>query len=371
MNHSPSREAVHRVSKADILRALEPFARPDNAKEMALYLVDAVLYLAAIVTVLFAPALAIKVVAAIVAGVKLTSFVTLGHDAAHRTLVKNKTLNHVLARACLTPIMHNLTMWKWDHHETHHPHTNGVHFDSYTPYSKEEFDALPWRKQQFERVIRAPNVVGFGIHYLCQRMLRVRIFPTKALPVRHRRAAWRDFAILVAYQCAFVTLLLSAPRFAPVTALTAVLLGMIVPMCVFGTLTGASLYVMHTHRNVPWFKGELDRKGDAAVEYCATHLSLPTPISHLVHHVFSHSVHHAHPGVPCYNVPQAQQRLLEMLGERAVSETMSLRRTIATMRACKLYDFQQHQWLDFDGRPTTARIRLGHAYQQPQPAQAV
>ena len=368
MNHIPAREAAPQPSKADILRALQPFAQSDNAEGLKLYLADAGLYLAGIAAVLFAPWLALKIIGAIVAGIKLSSFITLGHDAAHRTLVKSKTLNHVLARACLTPIMHNLTMWKWDHHETHHPLTNGAHFDSYVPYSKEEFDRLPRRKQLFERVIRAPNVVGFGIHYLFQRMLRVRIFPTKTLPARHRKAAWRDFAILVAYQCAFVTLLVMAPRFAPVSALQAVTLGLIVPMCVFATLVGASLYVMHTHRNVPWFKGELDRKGDAAVEYCATHLALPPALSHLVHHVFSHSVHHAHPGVPCYKVPQAQQRLLEMLGERAVSETMSLRRTIQTMRACKLYDFQQHQWLDFDGRPTTPRIRLGHAHQLPQSA---
>lgn len=215
MNPPHAREGRHPASKADILRALEPFARPDNKKGVVLYLADAGLYVAAIATVLLAPWLALKILAAFIAGIKLTSFVTLGHDAAHRTLVKNSTLNHVLARACFTPVMHNLTMWKWDHHETHHPQTNGVHFDSYTPYSKEEFDRLPKRKQLFERVIRAPNVIGFGIHYLCQRMLRVRVFPTRALPERHRKAAWRDFAMLVAYQCAFVTLLVLAPVLPP------------------------------------------------------------------------------------------------------------------------------------------------------------
>lgn len=346
-------------SKAEILKALTPFAKPENAKGLALFTVEYLLYWGAIAAVLFAPSIYWKIIASVVAGIKLTAFVTLGHDAAHRTLVKNKTLNKWLAWACFIPCIHNYRLWIWDHHEIHHPQTNGEHFDSYTPYSKAEFDLLPWRKQAFERVIRAPNFVGFGIHYLFQRMLRVRIFPTSAVPKRHLKSAWVHFSALVAYQAAFISLLLAAPAFAPVGATTALMLGFVLPLFVFATITGGSLYMMHTHRDIPWFKGELDRKGDAAVEYCSTHLSLPAPISKLVHHVFAHSVHHAHPGVPCYHVPEAQKRLDEMLGNRAVSEPMSLRSTLENLKSCKLYDFDKHQWLDFDGRPTTMPIPLG------------
>jgi hypothetical protein len=29
-----------------------------------------------------------------------------------------------------------------------------------------------------------------------------------------------------------------------------------------------------------------------------------------------------------------------------------------TMRRCKLYDFDNHRWLDFDGKPTTGTARM-------------
>jgi omega-6 fatty acid desaturase (delta-12 desaturase) len=354
-----ARETSFIASRAEIYGELAPFAKPENATGLGLFFVDFVLYWGAIAMVLFAPSMNWKLVGSILAAIKLTAFLTLGHDAAHRTLVKDRKLNKWLAYACLVPCIHNYRLWIWDHHEIHHARTNGEHFDSYIPYSKEEFDRLPKRKQIFERVIRAPNVVGFGIHYLFQRMPRVRIYPTKAVPVRHQKGAWLDFGLLVAYHTLFLVMLSSAPRFAAITAMSAIVLGFALPLFIFATVTGASLYLMHTHRAIPWFKEAHHRKGDLAATYCATNLTLPGAVSKLVHHVFAHSVHHAHPGIPCYLVPQAQERLNELLGEHAVSEPMSLRRAIETLRACKLYDFEKHQWLDFDGRPTTGPLAVG------------
>lgn len=340
------------------MKALAPFAKPDNLKGLLLYGSEVLIYSLAIIAVLFSSSLTWKIIASVVAGLKLTAFITLGHDAAHRMLVKNRTLNKWLAYACFIPCMHNYRMWIWDHHEIHHQHTNGEHFDSFTPYSKAEFDRLSRGKQLFERIIRAPNLIGFGIQYLFQRMPRVRIYPTSALPKRHRKSAWTHFAVVVAYHAAFLGMLSAAPKFAPISLGVALVLGYVVPFVVFGILTGGSLFLMHTNRNIPWFKGTLDRAGDAAAEYCSTNLSLPAPLSKLVHHVFAHSVHHAHPGVPCYHVLAAQRCLDDLLGERAVREPMSVRGLIQTLNACKLYDFEAHQWLDFDGNPTAPRIML-------------
>lgn len=345
-------------TKAEILRVLSPFAKPDDTKGILLFVVEYALYWAAIAAVLFAPWTSVKILASVFAGLKLAGFITLGHDAAHRMLVKNNRLNKWMAYALLVPVGHNYRMWIWDHHGSHHQQTNGEHFDSYRPYSKAEFDKLSVGKQIFERIIRAPNLVGFGIHYLFQRMPRVRIYPNAAMPAALHKSAWRHFSGLVAYHAAFIALLLMAPDFAPITLIGALGLAYALPLFVFATLTGGSLFLMHTHKNVPWFKGELDRKGDAASHYCSTNLTLPHVLSKIVHHVFAHSVHHAHPGVPCYHVPEAQACLDELLGESAVKEPMTVGGLISTLKTCKLYDFEKHQWLDFDGNPTTAPMQL-------------
>lgn len=346
------------ATKAQIIAALSPFARPSNALGLTIFIAEYLTYWSAIATVLYAPSLAIKILASLIAGVKLSAFVTLGHDAAHRTLVTNRRLNWWLAVFLFVPCMHNYRLWVWDHHEIHHPETNGDHFDSYTPYSRQEFEHLPWHRQWFERAIRSRSFIGFGLHYLFQRMPSVRILPLAAVPVRHRTSAWGHFVALFGYHLIFIAVLLSAPAFAPVTTIEALLLGSALPLFMFACLTGGSVYLMHTHPAVPWFKDNLDRREAGAAHLCATHLVLPKIVSRLVHNVFAHSAHHAHPGVPSYRLLEAQAALDLLLGGRGVAEPLRLISLLRTLKACKLYDFEKHQWLDFSGVPTTASLRI-------------
>lgn len=344
------------VTKARIHAALSPFARPSTAFGLTIFIAEYLVYWGSVALVLYAPWLAVKVLASLIAGIKLSAFVTLGHDAAHRTLVANRRLNWWIAVFLFVPCMHNYRLWVWDHHEVHHRETNGEHFDSYTPFSKQEFDRLPLHRQWFERVIRSTSFFGFGIHYLFQRMVSVRIFPRAMVPGRHRGSAWRHFTTLTVFHITFIAFLVASPAFAPVSVEQALLLGYALPLFLFACLTGGSLYLMHTHPAVPWFKGEVDRRGTGATELCSTHLTLPKMVSHLVHNVFAHAAHHAHPGVPSYHLLEAQAALDAVLGARALSEPMRLSGVLHTLKACKLYDFEARQWLDFAGVPTTAPL---------------
>jgi acyl-lipid omega-6 desaturase (Delta-12 desaturase) len=340
-------------SRRELLEALSPYARPSTPKGLAIFLSDYVQLLVGMLVVFFAPWLGVKVLASLVVGSKLANLITLGHDAAHNTLTASRRLNRVIALACFIPCLHNYRLWVWDHHQIHHPETNSEHYDSYTPFTKEEFDALPLWRQLFERVIRAPNFVGFGVHYMFDRMIKVRIWPSARVPSRYNRSAWRHFGAIVAYVVALSVTLTCAPLYAPVTLGQAWVLGGVLPLFMFACLTGGSLYLMHTHPRIRWHRDESARDGAYRTELEATNLTLPAPISMAAHHVFSHSVHHAHAGIPCYHIPAAQRRFDELMGTNAVVEPLSLRGTINTLNSCKLYDFETHTWLDFRGRPTT------------------
>lgn len=338
-------------TEREIRDALKPYAQPSNRIGYLLFTLEQLSYWAALAMVLFAPGIAWKVAASLFCGLRLSAFVTLGHDAAHRTLVANQNANKWLAIALFLPCMHNYRLWVWDHHQIHHPETNGDHFDSYTPLSKDEFDRLSWPRQLFERFIRAPNLIGFGMHYLFQRMPAVRIWPRPSVPLQYRASAWRHFWLLVAYHAAFLSLLCLAPLFAPVSLVQSLVLGFALPLFVFAMLTGGSLYLMHTHPSIRWHRGEAG-ESQRLLMLSATHLSLPRPISMMVHNVFAHSAHHAHAGIPSYRLFEAQGKLDELLGDCAVSEPMTLRGVLRTMKTCKLYDYEAHRWLDFDGRAT-------------------
>jgi omega-6 fatty acid desaturase (delta-12 desaturase) len=339
-------------SRREVFKELTPYATPDTAIGVRLFVIDFGLVFIGIFGVIFAPWFVLKVILSIIAGIKLTSLLTLGHDAAHNTLTANRKLNRILALACFIPCIHNVRLWVWDHHLMHHPETNGEHYDSYVPFTKAEFDALPKSRQLLERVIRSPNFVGFGIHYLFGRMANVRIWPTSKVPARVRRSAWWHFAGLMAYAGGLVLLLANAPRFAPVTLSEALVLGGALPIFLFACLTGGSLYLMHTNTRIKWHRGVTARSGAYRPELEATHLTLPAFVSSAVHHVYAHSVHHAHAGIPCYRLLEAQLRFDDLMGPASICEPLSLRRTLRTMALCKLYDYDTHTWLDFNGNPT-------------------
>ena len=346
------------LSKADLLRELAPYAKPDTAKGLMLIAQETALYLLGLGLVLFAGPLWLKIVGGVLAGFKLTSFFVLAHDAFHRSLVADSKINRRIAMVLAVPALHNYRLWVLDHLLWHHTKTNGEQVELYRPFSKPEFDALPWARQIVERVVRFPNVMGFALNFFVWWLMGTRVAPGKTTPVSMRASAWRHFVAVLGYHAAFITFLCVAPLFAPVTVCQALSLGLALPLFVYSFVMGTSLYVMHTHPRLPWFRDVEVRSGIYAPELCASHMILPDPISKFVMNVFAHSAHHAHPGIPVYNLLAAQKHLDKLLGNRAVAEPFSLAGTLRTMRTCKLYDFDRHQWLDFAGNPTAPSIRL-------------
>jgi len=290
-------------------------------------------------------------------GIRLTSFYTLAHDASHHSFVASKRLNWWLALLLGVPSLQNYRMWTHDHNSVHHPKTNGDHFDFYRPFSKKEFDKLSKLDQWMERIYRAPNVIGLWLYFII-RWLPTRLSPNPRTPKAHRKLAWRYSLVLVSYHTLFVALLCAAPKFAPISLSASLLLGWALPIFLHTLVSSASLYLMHTHRKIPWFKGEIARTGNFAPELCSTVFTMPDWVSKAINNVYCHAAHHAHAGIPSYNLLAAQKHMTKLLGNRLVVEPMSLRGIIATMNACKLYDFEKNQWLDFKGKPTANRINL-------------
>lgn len=346
------------ISKAELLRELAPYATSDTARGLKLVVQESMLYLIGLGMVLFAGPLWLKIVGSILAGFKLTSFHILAHDAVHRSLVVNSTFNKRIAMVLAVPALHNYRLWVLDHLLWHHSKTNGEQVDLYRPFSKAEFDALPKLRQLLERIVRYPNVIGFALNFFVWWLMGTRVVPDKTTPASMRSSAWRHFLAILCYHLAFAAFLCSVPHFAPVTLGQALSLGLGLPLFVFSFVMGTSLYVMHTNPRLPWFRSIGERTGVYAPELCASHMILPDAISKFVMNVFAHSAHHAHPGIPVYNLLEAQKHLDKLLGHRAVAEPFSIAGTLTTMRTCKLYDFERHQWLDFAGNPTAASIRL-------------
>jgi omega-6 fatty acid desaturase (delta-12 desaturase) len=89
------------------------------------------------------------------------------------------------------------------------------------------------------------------------------------------------------------------------------------------------------------------------------HVELPRPIELILHNIMEHTAHHADPRVPLYNLEKAQKHLEDTYGEIVVVP-FTFGGFFNTLRTCRLFDYENHRWLDWDGKPTTESL-LGQA----------
>ena len=351
---SPATEPQH-VPREALRRALSSYLVLAPGRALADFLIDYGLYLSAIAGVLFVPWLAVKILLSIFAGVKIANLGTLAHDAAHGNLFRRPWQNRLAGVLGFLPGLYNYQLWVYDHHYVHHPFNNGRHRDSWTPLSKAEYDALPRLRRWREHLYRMPFGLGFAPYYIIERWWVVRFFPRAALlPARFLAPAWRYFVILAVYLAGFLTLLACAPFYSSTGAVTALILGFVVPFYVWQTLFSFTVFVHHTHPDIPWFDGAVDRKETVPMEQISLHLAFPRWFAVFIHHICEHPAHHVMPRIPYHQLYAAQQRLNGISPGLAVYQRFSFAWLNDTLRRCKLYDYERNGWVGYDGRPTAA-----------------
>lgn len=338
----------------EVRKALSEFAVSDTKEGFILFILDMAMYLSAVVAVLFVPWLWLKVIAGIVAGLKMANLATLAHDAAHNVLTRSRVLNKYIAIASFTPGLFNFRLWTYDHHNLHHHKTNELHMDSYTPLSKSEYDALSELQKVKYRFYRSTSLWSFGVYYIVERWFMVKLFPRDFMPEHVRKAAWPHTIYLGCYFLLFMLVLILAPFYSNTSALEAVICGFVIPFYIYQSLFAFTVYVQHTHPKVAWFKDKPDRNVEGRQDYISVQLRFPAWLSWAMHYVYDHAAHHAHIGIPCYHLAKAQIKLNKMIGSNAVSDPFTFTWLRNVQRHCKLYDFENKQWLDYDGNPSVA-----------------
>lgn len=313
--------------------------------------VDFMLFFIGMALALSAESIGLRALGSVIAGLKLASLSTLAHDAAHNSLTGSRTLNKVLAVICFLPCLFNYRLWVYDHHVLHHPRTNGPHVDSYRPMSLEDYRAAPAWRRAWERFIRSPNPAAFGLYYIVQRWSQVKVMPWRSMPAKVRKEAWPHFALIAGYVVILMGSLAhrSGGDLGHFALDAFLVLGL--PFFVFQCLMAGALYLNHTHPSIPWFRTEQDRQAHGTAAEVTVHVRLPKLLATLLHNFLEHPAHHVLPNIPSYRLWSAQQRLNELLGPRAI--VVGPRDVLSVFRRCKLYDYQNRRWLDFNGQPTT------------------
>lgn len=350
----PRSRAQSAPTRAELHARIAPFARADSFQGYKSFAIDVAIYALGIAGVLLLEPLLAKIACGLVAGSGLVNLGALSHEAAHRALVRSRLGNKVIAVAAMTMHMFNYRLWIYDHHVLHHGRTNVQHDNFLSPITLAEYRALSPLRRALYRAYHSPTGLGVLLYFLVERLPTIHLFPGKWLPPRFHVSAWRYTALLAAYAVALLSLLVAVAAARQDSVVAAVLCGFVLPYAVWFTVFSMTVFVQHTNPKLRWYR---DMKSlDAMPEALSVHVGMPGWINHMTHYAMEHPVHHVSAMIPHYHLKQAQAALAGVAGPAIVTMPFTPANLRDILRRCRLYDYDAHTWLDFDGTVTAVPL---------------
>jgi len=288
------------------------------------------------------------------AGVVSSLCFVVGHDACHGSLTRQAWLNKAIGRIAFLPNLHPFASWEHSHNGLHHGWPNVRGRDVvYVPFSKEEYDRLPWWRRRAERIFRTP--FGPGLFYFFTVWIPQEMFPTaQHFPTGSRRHAFEwDRRVVLAFLAVWcLGLIALAQRWHTDIAIT-LLCGVLANFAMFNVMMGVVSFLHHTYPDVPWYDGPAEHDFYRSQIRSTVHLKLPRIAEIFLHDILQHTAHHADPRIPLYHLAESQACLEREFGADIVAEPWSWRGYLRVFRICRLFDYNEHRWVDYDGTPLT------------------
>ena len=336
----------------------EEARQKSSLKGVLFFAVSFVPYVLGFVGFLVLDGWAMKAISAGVIMVAIPMLFVIGHDACHQALTPHRWLNKVIGRVAMTLTWHAYAVWELGHNGMHHAWTNvrGKDF-AWVPLSTGEYARLSPLRRFMHRRYR--TWWGVGFYYLLEMYTKWGLLTARAPSRRLQAVFLADWFSVAAFTVAHVaTVLYLTDRTglggnSLLVSAGLLTLGVVVPFLVWNWVMGILILMHHTHPTVPWY-GDVDDWSYYAGQVQSTvHIELPRPIELVLHNIMEHTAHHADPRVPLYNLEKAQKNLEHAYGGEIVVVPFSVRGFFNTLRTCRLFDYENHRWLDWDGTPTT------------------
>ena len=371
MSTKPASNAKPSVGE---IRAHMPKDRHGNStnKALSLFIPNALLYVLSFLAVIFVPSWPIKVLCASLNSVFIATLFILGHDACHGSLTPSRKINDVLGRLAFLPSLHPFSAWELGHNRLHHGWTNLRDKDyGYTPLSKQEFDNLPAYRQMLERIYR--TVGGVGLYYLIEIWWKHMMVPRQTDMEKMNRAFKLDRLLVVGFTITQVAALIYATiHFSvPASPLLLVLLAVVWPYMLWNWIIAFVTFQHHTHPSVTWYANKDEWSFFHGQVQGTIHVTFSRPIELIFHNILEHTAHHVDPKIPLYNLRASQQVLEEVYADDVIVQKGSIPHFHRVLTKCKLYDYENYQWLDFNGNPTSKQAITAEQKRQVKDAASV
>jgi omega-6 fatty acid desaturase (delta-12 desaturase) len=341
-------------TRAEIHKRIAPFARASSFAGYKSFAIDVALYALGLAAVLLVDNLAAKIAGGVLAGLALVSLGSLSHEAAHRSMVRSRLGNKVIAVISFTMILFNYRLWVYEHHVMHHGRTNVKLNNFLSPLSLAEYRALSPFRRALYRAYHSPSGLGILLYYLLNRWPNVHFYPGPWLPQRFRASAWGYTALVAAYGAALLSLLVLVAAGRGDSVATALLCGFVLPYTIWFMVFSMTAFLQHTNPQLRWYRDVASMASPP--ESTTVHVLIPHWMNHMTHYVLEHSVHHVSAMIPHYHLKAAQAALADLVGPQVLTMPFSLRNMSDVLRRCRLYDFDAHAWVNFDGEVTAIPV---------------
>jgi omega-6 fatty acid desaturase (delta-12 desaturase) len=356
MPHEASTPHAEHSTAREIRQTLPEGRRTrSNILALVIFAMNVVVYIATFILMFWPDVLAINLLFAVFNGMTIGTMFIVGHDACHGSFTSSSTLNKVLARLAFLPSLQPYTSWTYSHNGLHHGWTNLKGKDVvFVPYTMAEYRALHWSRRWMERVFRSP--FGIALMYASQIWWKYEVFPKAEHAPKDKQTFFWDRLLVAGFlivQIA-VALVLSYEAEAPVWWWAGGAMGMLLlSYAAWFLLIAIITFQQHTHPEVPWYDNWEEWNFYRGQLHSTPHMEYPFWLHWLLHNVMDHNAHHVDPQIPMYQLTTSQRSLEQSYGEDIATSLGTIRQYLKTLRVCRLYDYEKHQWTDFDGTPTS------------------
>jgi acyl-lipid omega-6 desaturase (Delta-12 desaturase) len=296
-----------------------------------------------------------KLVAALAVAFFSYRLALLGHDAGHGSLTASAWLNRWMGRLVFLPSYVPYASWLANHNALHHAYTNLRGKDPlWPPLSKQEYDSLSLTGRAWERCCRSFVGVALGNIRAGWQTL---VFPGSTVlgHIPNRFAFALERLAVLAFFAGQVAAIGVGQRCVSESwelPLSGFLAAVLLPTLVLNWWTGLMAFLHHTHPRVRWYADMEEWRRAQAGPVCAVHVVAPWLLDWLLGYALDHSAHHVAPKTPSAGLAASQHRLESAFPE--MIERVNLFDCLRILAHCKLYDYENHCWVDYNGTPMDA-----------------
>jgi len=343
----PARTTLDRTTLNDVRAAIPDvcYRRP-NGRAAGALVQALVLYLAPITALALTDRWWAVLLLWPAAGLAVIGLFVIGHDASHQALFSSRRVNRIVARGCMLPSLHAEAAWDLGHNRVHHGYTTREGFDFvWHPVTPAQYRALPRRHRLRHRL--EWSALGSGAYFLrsvwWQKMWRFRAEGAR------RREIVRDKA-MVSGSAALAAAAAAALGWWQGGVLGAIWMPvklLVVPFAIFTQVIGWAVYVHHIGPDIRWWPRREWSQYRGQME-STTIIRMPRLVNRLyLHDIMVHVAHHVDARVPFHQLRRAAAAIERAFPGTVRTQRFSPRRYLATVRACKLYDFDTGRWLPY------------------------